>query len=203
MDVPFLPYSQLKAAAAETLANSKFGDRFPVAIEMIVERCFRMDVVPIRGLRSGFNIDAFISQDLATISVDEYVLDNYLNRYRFSLAHELGHRVLHRDILGAMKFRSIADWKLQITQFPEKEYRILEYQANTFANCLLVPADQLDRRFDDAVDHIRSNGVTPSDCPDFCLDAIAAELSDQFEVSSDAILRRLTHKQEDFQSRLR
>lgn len=202
MDVPFLSYDQLKAAAAETLLNSNYADRFPVAIEMIVERSFGMDVVPIRGLQNSFNIDAFISQDLAAISVDEFVLENRLNRYRFSLAHELGHRVLHREIFGAIKFKSITDWKSRITQFPEKEYSFLEYQANTFANCLLVPASQLDRRFEAAVERIRRGGVNPSEYPDVCLDAIATELSYQFEVSSDVIQRRLTNKHEDFQSRL-
>jgi hypothetical protein len=203
MDVPFLSYDQLKATAAETLGNSDYADRFPVAIEMLVERSFRMDVVPIRGLQHGFNIDAFISQDLSTISVDEFVLENRLNRYRFSLAHELGHRVLHPDILGAMKFKSISDWKARITQFPEKAYSFLEYQANTFANCLLVPADQLDQRFDETLERIRAGGMNPADYPDVCLDAICGELGRQFEVSPNVIQCRLTNKHEDFQSRLR
>jgi len=29
---------------------------------------------------------------------------------RFWLAHELGHRVLHREILGAMEFKTIEEW---------------------------------------------------------------------------------------------
>lgn len=110
MDVLFLSYDDLKAAAATTLAESSYANRFPVAIEMIVERDFEMDVVPIRGLQNAFNIDAFISRDLTTISVDEFVLENRLNRYRFTLAHELGHRVLHGEILGALEFDSIEDW---------------------------------------------------------------------------------------------
>jgi hypothetical protein len=40
-----------------------------------------MDVVPIRGLQGSFNIDAFISSDMSTICVDEFVLENRLNRY--------------------------------------------------------------------------------------------------------------------------
>ncbi len=112
MDVPFLSYDQLKATAARTLSQSSYADRFPVAIEMLVEREYEMDVVPIRGLQNAFNIDAFISRDMTTISVDEFVLENRLNRYRFTLAHELGHRVLHSDILQAMEFETIEDWKL-------------------------------------------------------------------------------------------
>ncbi|WDQ16803.1 ImmA/IrrE family metallo-endopeptidase [Rhodopirellula sp. P2] len=203
MEVPYLSYDQLKTEAARVRSQSKYANQFPVAIEIIVERDYEMDVVPIRGLQTAFNIDAFISQDMQTISVDEFVLENRLNRYRFTLAHELGHRVLHSDILQTMKFDSIDDWKSQLTEFPEREYGFLEYQANTFANCLLVPADELDRRFVQAIDQIKTAGLNPADYPNECLDSIATGLGKQFEVSRDAILNRLTNKQEDFESRLR
>ena len=69
MDVPYRSYEQLKADAVRTLAASQYCDRFPVAIELIVERDFAMDVVPIRVLQNAFQIDAFISQDAKTISI--------------------------------------------------------------------------------------------------------------------------------------
>jgi hypothetical protein len=177
-------------------------DRFPVAIELIVEQDFEMDVVPIRGLQTAFNIDAFISRDMTTISVDEFVLENRLNRYRFSLAHELGHRVLHREILREMEYETIEEWKSQIIEFPEKQYGFLEYQANTFANCPLLPPKPLDRSFDLAVEKIRAAGLNPAVFPDVCLDSIATGLGKQFEVSRDVVLNRLTNKHENFQSRL-
>ncbi|MEX1028354.1 MAG: ImmA/IrrE family metallo-endopeptidase, partial [Candidatus Paceibacterota bacterium] len=180
MHVPFLSYDRLKAEAASTLSKSHVCDRFPIAIELIVERDYDMDVVPIRGLQKAFNIDAFISRDTTTISVDEFVLENRLNRYRFSLAHELGHRVLHREILRAMTFESIEDWKSQVTQIPEREYGFLEYQANTFANCLLVPADELDKRFEQAVDQIRTAGLNPAEYPDECMDSICTACGFRF-----------------------
>ncbi len=87
--------------------------------------------------------------------------------------------------------------------FPDREYGFLEYQANTFANCLLIPADELDRRFAKAIEQIKVVGLNPADYPDECLDSIATGLGKQFEVSRDAILNRLTNKHEDFESRLR
>jgi hypothetical protein len=202
MDVPFLSYDQLKADAANVLSQSRYVDRFPVAIELIVEQDFEMDVVPIRGLQTAFNIDAFISRDMTTISVDEFVLENRLNRYRFSLAHELGRRVLHREILREMEYETIEEWKSQIIEFPEKQYGFLEYQANTFANCPLLPPKPLDRSFDLAVEKIRAAGLNPAVFPDVCLDSIATGLGKQFEVSRDVVLNRLTNKHENFQSRL-
>lgn len=202
ISVPYLSYDQLKQEAGKTLGSSQYGDRFPVAIELIVERDYEMDVVPIRGLQNAFNIDAFISRDATTISVDEFVLENRLNRYRFSLAHELGHRVLHREILQSMEFDSVEDWKTQVTQIPEREYGFVEYQANTFANCLLVPAAELDPRFEQAVEQIRHAGLNPADYPDECMDSICTALGRQFEVSRHVIQNRLTNKHEDFESRL-
>lgn len=202
MNVPFLSYDQLKAEAARVLSQSSYASRFPVAIELIVERDFEIEIIPIPGLQNAFNIDAFISHDLTTISVDEFVLENRLNRYRFSLAHELGHHALHREVLGPMRFKSIQEWKSQILQFPEREYGFLEYQANTFANCLLVPSEILDHLFDEALQKIKAAGLNPTEHPDECLDSIATGLGKQFEVSRDVVLNRLTNKHEDFQTRL-
>lgn len=203
MDVPFLSYDRIKAEAARVRLQGNYAKRFPVDIELIVERDYQIDVVPIRGLQDRFNIDAFISWDMTTISVDEFVLENRLNRYRFTLAHELGHRVLHRDVLQTMKCESIEDWKSQMRDFPERAYGFLEYQANTFANCLLILADELDRRFDAAIEQIKDAGLNPSQYPDECLDAMATGLGKQFEVSREAILHRVTNKHEGFESRLR
>lgn len=131
IEVPYLSYEHLKRAAENTLAGSAFSSRFPVDIELIVEKDFGIEVIPFRGLQDRFSFDAFISQDAKTISVDEFVLEKRINRYRFSLAHELGHRVLHEEILQALSFPTIQEWKSQIGLIPEREYGFLEYQANT------------------------------------------------------------------------
>ena len=97
-----------------------------------------------------------------------------------------------------MNFPTIQDWKSQIGQIPEREYRFLEYQANTFANCLLLPSIDLDARFQKAVVQIRQAGLSPTDYPDECMDAICTGLGKQFEVSSNAVHNRLNNKHEDF-----
>jgi Zn-dependent peptidase ImmA (M78 family) len=76
----------------------------------------------------------------------------------------------------------------------------MEYQANTFANALLVPHEQLEIRFDAAVSRIRRQGLDTRKFADECLDSIAFELGKQFEVSSQTILIRL--EKEKFVDRL-
>lgn len=199
IEVPYLSYEQLKRAAEVTLESSSSYRGIPVDVELIVERDFGIEIIPFRGLQERFGIDAFISQDARTISVDEFVLENRLNRYRFSLAHELGHHVLHATILKSLSFPTIQEWKSQIGQIPEREYSFLEYQANTFANCLLLPSKELAERFQQALAIVRENGIDPAAHPEVCLDAIGTGLGKQFKVSREAVLNRLKNKFESFE----
>ncbi len=128
---------------------------------------------------------------MKTIAVDESALDNRINRYRFSLAHELGHRVLHREILAEIEFETAAAWKECVTQVPERQYGFLEYQANTFANALLVPQQQLEPRFEQIIEKIRAAGLEPKEYPDVCLDTVSTELGKQFRVSPATMRIRL------------
>lgn len=74
MNVPFLSYDQLKAEAARVLSQSSYASCFPVAIELIVERDFEIEIIPIPGLQNAFNIDAFISHDINWGTVSEFML---------------------------------------------------------------------------------------------------------------------------------
>jgi Zn-dependent peptidase ImmA (M78 family) len=71
-----------------------------------------------------------------------------LGRYRFTLAHEAGHWRLHRQL-----FQKAAN---QLTLLPENAERPeyicrsgstepIEYQANRFASCLLMPSEMIKR----------------------------------------------------------
>ncbi len=191
MEVRFLSYEELKKAAQDLWANSKFRNRFPVPIEQIVEDEYRIEIIPIIGLERAFSMPAFISKDLKTISVDDRVLEGALCRYRFTLAHELGHRILHAYLLSDLEFDTIGQWKTCLNAIPEKQYSFMEYQANTFANALLVPQDQLEIRFEAAVSRIRAQGLDTKKHSDVCLDSISFDLGKQFEVSKQTMQIRL------------
>jgi len=64
----------------------------------------RIDIVPMPGLHALIETDGFITSDLREIFVDEFVYQSRLGRYRFTLAHELGHSVLHRDVFRKEAF---------------------------------------------------------------------------------------------------
>lgn len=61
-------------------------------------------------------------------------------RYRFTLAHELGHYYLHKSLLERYDMRIFESLDtIQVTGGSIDDYRRLELQANQFASCLLMP----------------------------------------------------------------
>ena len=72
------------------------GD-IPIPIEEIIDLQMGLNIVPDPELRDVFGSEGFLSNDLQSIWVDEYAANHYDSRFRFTLAHEIGHLVLHRD----------------------------------------------------------------------------------------------------------
>lgn len=79
-----------------------------------------MDIVPIPGLNQFCETDAYISSTRTSIMVDneKYMDDKYQNRLRLSIAHEIGHFVLHKDIYNSFGIREIEDFYNFVDQIP-------------------------------------------------------------------------------------
>jgi len=150
----------------------------PVNTETIVEFRLRLDIDPKHGLFSANDMDAYLRSDLTGIVVDHdfYMNDKFANRMRFSFAHELGHFVLHREIISAIRFESVEEWKRFILGVPERDYGYFEWQANEFAGRLLVPRVELKKEIEKAYKAIRES-------PD---------LIRYLERESDAVLSRVS-----------
>lgn len=119
-----------------------WGERsLPVDMELIVEKT-GLDIIPFPNLHK---IEAYLKIEAKGIIVnlETYMDPRYERRLRFSFAHEIGHYVLHRDIIDKMRFDDVEEYISFITTCPEKEYRKFEYQANEFAGRLLVPHSRL------------------------------------------------------------
>ena len=91
--------------------------------------------MPTAGLSKNVGVDAFISTDFKTIYVDSVEYDKASYRYRFSIAHELGHFVLHKKYCSSSA-SDFNEW-LKILHSVKNNYA--EFQANYFAGNLLVP----------------------------------------------------------------
>lgn len=187
-----LSNQQIKEAADQV--RIKFwNNKIPIDIENILEIGLNISIIPSPGLQDRGNIDSFISSDWKNVYVDNdrYMNDRHYRRIRFSLAHELGHFVLHKDIFESLKIDSIEDYYSFYNKCPQEQYNFLEAQANKFAGYLLIPPDLLKpykdkylasarkklvgTALEGAVDDIDLTGV------------IAADIADIFNVSVQAM----------------
>ena len=185
---PFKNHNFIAKAAKDFLNIYHPDNTYPIPVEEIIEFNLKLDIIPIPGLHKIFDIDGFLSSNRKSISVDESVYQSRPGRYRFTLAHELGHFVLHKDIYNKRKFTTADDWKKFIENFEEKQYYWFEWQAYEFAGLILVPTDYLIGRHTYHIKRIRSFGIVNEDV---ILDAVIEFLAEDFIVSRDVIQRRL------------
>ena len=188
---PLFSYEDLRRKADDFLAQHHFAGTIPVPIEEIVEFNLGLDIVPTPGLHQLLEVDGFLTSDLREIWVDQFVYESRPGRYRFTLAHEVGHSILHADIFRRRSFRNIADWQAFVNSIPDKEHSWLEYQAYAFAGLVLVPVAPLESAARACVDKVKSEGIDLQENWDFAWSRIAAFLAKQFEVSSQVIEKRL------------
>lgn len=127
----------------------------PVDVFTLVELKLRLDVIPFDDLFAKYGSDAAITPDLTGIYVDAeaYVLWEKgpvwkQNRLRFSVAHEVGHYVLHREIAAKLRFNSFEGFARWTQSHEGQKYR-LEQAANEFAGRLLVPVERLRQLYDE------------------------------------------------------
>ncbi len=141
--VPFVGKTAIKTKS-DRLRKKIWGDEIPVRTENIIEIKLKIKIIPIPNLFKLCSVDSQISSDFSSIWVDQ---ENYLydqtNRLNFSLAHELGHYVLHRDLFSSFGIKSIEDVFKFIREIPEKQYSFFETQANYFASYFLLPRESL------------------------------------------------------------
>jgi len=128
---------------ADKFREEYWDDTLPVDIEKIIE-AIGIDIIPIPEMFRLLKIDALITSDWSAIYVDnESYMGDYQNRMRFSLAHEMGHLFLHKDIYASFGIRTEEDFYEFYKVIPENKYGMMEKQADMFANNLLVPREKL------------------------------------------------------------
>lgn len=188
---PIFSYEQIRLAADAFLTSYHPSRKLPIPIEEIIELHLAIHIVPLPGLQETFGIEAFTTSDRKEIYIDNFVYKRRYRRYRFSLAHEVGHITLHQDLYDAARFRSVKEWKRFITEFPGDEYGWFEYQAYSFAGLVLVPGGELEVHAEQAARTAVRHQIDLYD--DLAWEYMADYISDAFEVSKEVIERRLKH----------
>jgi Zn-dependent peptidase ImmA (M78 family) len=200
VDIPWLEPNEIKRRAAEFLQKKHPTNTLPVPVELIVER-MGIDIVPLENLKDLLNTEGCTSANRRTIFVDNYVSRHVENRYRFTLAHELGHITLHPSLFDCLAERTttVEAWMALLAEIPAKTYQYAEWQANAFGGLILVPPKQLKTQYDQCipkfrteVQKIRANGKRSKGIDDYAWQLLAARIAKPFEVSAAVILKRLS-----------
>ena len=185
--------------AAETFRRTHLAgqeERLPVDVFTVAELRLRLDVIPFDDLVAKYGIEAALLPNFTSLYVDaeSYVLWERgpvwkQNRLRFSVAHELGHYVLHRELAARIKFQSFAEFSRHFNANDGSKYQ-LEQEANEFAGRLLVPIERLQAFYDTFAAQIREivpGWRTTSELRQKFAESVASK----FGVHPDAILARL------------
>lgn len=189
---PYYGKEVLREKAAAFLAEHNPDGAIPVDIELIVDTKFGMDIVPVPGLQDRIEAVAYITRDLQEIRVDEFVYYHRVNRYRFSLAHELAHRLLHHEQWRQMRFHDIASWREAVSDsIPDREYGLVEFHANFFAGLVLVPPPDLRSRFEACVEVAKQQGIDITDEASGAQEIVESYVAKEFEVSAAVVQRRM------------
>lgn len=196
---PYLEVSEIKIKVASFRSRFDRCRRFPVDIEGIVERDLGISIQPIEGLRKSINIDAYISSNFRILFVDEYeyMHDRFVNKLRFSFAHEISHLVLHAELYRRQDFHDPESYVKFQTSKSEKAYRWYESQANMFAVHLLMPVKELTRVLVETKEQLRSSGdpLIRIRSVDYLNDLTKNEAADFFGVSEVTLSNFIANEQ--------
>lgn len=225
-NLPFLQDAEFEDAAALMLVE--YGNQHgqvtapPVPIDEIIEEHVKL-AIEIRDLRDEFpegDVLGAIYFNDRRIVVDQSLVPedfpNMLGRYRFTLAHELGHWRLHRHL-----YLRRAGERSLLTDGPARPNHVLrarqsdpkEVQANRFASCLLMPKEMVKREWHSwrgnmdaihldelqarqqeilAIEAIRRGGLPSAEgVNNVLLEHAIRPLADKFAVSPEAMRIRL------------
>jgi len=165
----------------------------PVDVLALVEFELDLEIRTITGLKEDADVDALLLGDWKTLILDQqqFLDDRFTNRLRFSIAHELGHFALHKEVFQSIPRKNADEWISFMLEMPEKEYGLLEFHSNEFAGRLLIPFENLKTQFAAVLDDLESNGFKRQQLSDEHISYLCVPLAKHFAVSQEVIERRL------------
>ncbi len=174
---------------ADEFREKYWGDKIPVDIELVAERNLNLLMIPVPNLRSQADTEAYLSGNLKEIVYDPDTPDV---RVRFCVAHEIGHFVMHSEVIRKLRTSSPEEWKKMQKTLPEAIWGRAEYQAREFAGRILVPPKQLRAVLKDLQPDIqKAKKIAPDLEPPVIKELVSPKIAKKFFVSDEVIVRRM------------
>ncbi len=141
---PVLSWKEIAAAARNFAVEWALDQReYPLDLEELAEFDLGIEIRFVHGMLEDCDSPAQLApgtdRPIITVDMDQYRQGTSF--YRFSLAHEIGHYVLHREWLKKVwsLINAVDSWKQVILARSEEDYKWIESQAEEFASYLLAP----------------------------------------------------------------
>ncbi|HEY5592012.1 MAG TPA: ImmA/IrrE family metallo-endopeptidase [Paludibacter sp.] len=194
--IPFITEVRFNYIIARLDAKNVY-DGYKLNVDRIIELLeqsygveFKMDTVEDESYLGKITFEPLV------IKIAKKTRDD-LKRWRFTIAHEIGHLILHKNLLlGKINEKNDSEDTLQMKYVPSQgNIERIELQANLFAGYLLLPDTKLKHKAIDLfnehkikgnqlyIDHQSVNRIQAQE--------ILNKLSSIFEVSIEAIKIRL------------
>ena len=195
-EAPFLSRASINKEV-EKFVN-QFGDgwEYPLDVELLAEDIgLRLKLLP--DIEQRYKQLAMLSGDLKFIQIEEshFLNKRYVNRYRFSIAHELGHWYLHSNLFKKVEYKNTSEWADFLCAIPDDEKGYLEIHANGFASELLVPTNLLIPKVREQTENIKAyiELLPDADATD-TIDYIAPRIAPEFGVSEQTMINRIKNE---------
>ncbi len=174
---------ELEAVAAAFLKENIKCSGCKVLIEEMLE-AHGYDIIPVQGLVKY--AEAYVPKKVGILFVDEDQQLSHPLRYRFTIAEELAHCLIHHKIFKGKSFSEIRSIYNAIS---DDDYQDLERNAKYLAAALLMPKATFIERFEFHKGRIEVKIKNPIEA----LSLVAASLKSEFEVSKESVGVRCKH----------
>jgi Zn-dependent peptidase ImmA (M78 family) len=181
-----LSYNDVGDIAFDFLKKYHQNLNIPIPIEEIAEGELHIEIIPVNKLKILHDTDGCLDSSLSKIFIDMDLYMKYENRTRFTIAHEIGHLILHKTYFENLDIHTVEDIYNISDQISDDDYGWLEYQAYSFAGQVLVPKDILINEVEKRLGEIPKQRFLPEK-----VFSISQELLEIFGVSGEVLLRRL------------
>ena len=188
LDVPFYSYSDIQERCDTILNQYHPSFSLPIPIDKIIELKLKINVFPFPNLYRTHRLNGGLSCDRSTIYVDEYQYDTYYEKFRYTIAHELGHFFLHSEMLEQLQFGDIEEFVQWRKNSDPDDIGWFEKHGDWFAENILVPTKQLYEVCSLVVDKHRPKFQKLEFVPDNAWSYIANEVAEHFQVNLETAI---------------
>lgn len=167
----------------------------PVPIDEFAEFDLGLVIRPFGDLRRKYGRRGMVFSKKKMIVIDAYEMDNDLHGYRFTLAHEIGHLILHGDFIGSLNDTDEVALLADLANVGTHQASTMEREASGFAGRVLVPSEALVREV--AIMRQELLDKTKLDIADLkegSHDTLSQFLSHKFDVAPEVVRRRLVEE---------